>query len=272
MSDKRYSDAYINRFAGIGRLYGEPALEALFNAHFTVAGIGGVGTWVAESLARSGVGQISLIDMDDICVTNTNRQIHALSSTIGRPKISVMAERLKEINPEITVHCIDDFVSRENLDTLFDTSMDIVIDAVDAVLVKAALINHCKRTKIPIITVGSAGGKRDPRQIVTGDLSKTINDPLLAKVRNNLRRLHNFSRNPKRVFSVEAVYSTEQMNYPTADGGTCQAKSAIDGNVGLDCNNGFGAATMVTGSFGFVAASRAIERHLVKTGALKVKK
>lgn len=258
------SETYRQRFGGIARLYGESSLVALANAHFIVAGIGGVGTWVAESLTRSGVGQITLIDMDDICVTNTNRQIHALRSTIGQPKIDVMATRLTEINPDVVVHCIDDFVSRENLEAIITSDADMVIDAIDAVLVKAALINHCKRRKLPVITVGSAGGKRDPRQITSGDLSKTVNDPLLAKVRNNLRRLHNFSRNPKRVFSVEAIYSTEQMNYPTADGETCQAKSAMEGTAGLDCNSGFGAATMVTGSFGFIASSRAIERYLAK--------
>lgn len=258
------SEAYLQRFGGIARLYGETALRAFHGAHFVVAGIGGVGTWVAEALARSGIGEITLIDMDDICITNTNRQIHAMSSTIGKQKIDVMAERLRDINPELKVHAVDEFLETDNLDELIPASADAVIDAIDAAYVKAALINHCKRKKKIILTVGSAGGKLDPRQIISGDLSRTTNDPLLAKTRNTLRRWHNFSRNPKRVFSIEAVYSTEQMTYPAQDGGTCQAKSGLEAGTKLDCSGGFGAATMVTATFGFVAVSRALERFVQK--------
>ena len=256
------SDQYLQRFGGIARLYGSDALQHLHDAHFAVIGIGGVGTWVAESLARSGVGEITLVDMDDICITNSNRQIHAMQSTIGQQKIDVMAARLRDINPEITIHAIDDFLERENVETLLHDNIGLVVDAIDAAYTKAAMINHCKRRKIPIITVGSAGGKKDPRQIISGDLSKTHNDPLLARTRNNLRRLHGFSRNPKRVFSIEAIYSTEQLTYPDADGGTCQNKSALGESVRLDCSGGFGAATMVTATFGTVAAARAIEKYL----------
>lgn len=258
------SEAYLQRFGGIARLYGETALRAFHRAHFVVAGIGGVGTWVAEALARSGIGEITLIDMDDICITNTNRQIHAMSSTIGKQKIDVMAERLRDINPELKVHAVDEFLETDNLDELIPATADAVIDAIDAAYVKAALINHCKRKKKIILTVGSAGGKLDPRQIISGDLSRTTNDPLLAKTRNTLRRWHNFSRNPKRVFSIEAVYSTEQMTYPAQDGGTCQAKSGLEAGTKLDCSGGFGAATMVTATFGFVAVSRALERFVQK--------
>ncbi len=253
---------YLQRFGGIARLYGEPALEQFYGAHVAVVGIGGVGTWVAEALARSGIGEITLIDMDDICITNSNRQLHALQSTIGQQKIDVMAARLRDINPDIRVHCIDEFLETDNLDSLILANMDLVIDAIDAAYVKAALIANCKRRKLPVITVGSAGGKLDPRQIISGDLAKTVNDPLLAKTRNNLRRLHHFSRNPKRVFSVEAIYSTEQMTYPDRSGGTCQAKSGLEDGVKLDCSGGFGAATMVTATFGFVAVSRGLERLL----------
>lgn len=258
------SDAYLQRFGGIGRLYGEAALMAFHDAHFVVAGIGGVGTWVAEALARSGIGEITLIDMDDICITNTNRQIHAMASTIGQQKIDVMAARLREINPEIKVHAVDEFLETDNLHELIPATADAVIDAIDAAYVKAALINHCKRQKKIILTVGSAGGKLDPRQIISGDLSRTTNDPLLAKTRNTLRRWHNFSRNTKRVFSIEAVYSTEQMTYPSQDGETCQAKSGLEAGTKLDCSGGFGAATMVTATFGFVAVSRALERFVQK--------
>lgn len=258
------SDAWFQRFGGIARLYGEAALLRFARAHVVVVGIGGVGTWVAEALARSGVGEISLIDMDDICITNTNRQLHALQSTIGQQKIEVMAARLLDINPELKVNAVDEFLETDNLSQLIPPTADAVIDAIDAAHVKAALISHCKRHKQIILTVGSAGGKLDPRLITSGDLSRTTNDPLLAKTRNTLRRQYNFSRNTKRVFSVEAVYSSEQMTYPSADGSTCQSKSGLEAGTRLDCSGGFGAVTMVTASFGFVAVSRTLERILQK--------
>lgn len=259
------SEAYLQRFGGIARLYGEAALLAFARAHVVVVGIGGVGTWVAEALARSGVGEITLIDMDDICITNTNRQLHALHSTIGQQKIDVMAARLLDINPEIKVNAIDEFLETDNLSQLIPATADAVIDAIDAAYVKAALISHCKRHKQIILTVGSAGGKLDPRLITSGDLSRTTNDPLLAKTRNTLRRHYNFTRNTKRVFSVEAVYSSEQMTYPAADGNTCQTKSGLEAGTRLDCSGGFGAVTMVTATFGFVAVSRALDRLLQKS-------
>ena len=258
------STSWLQRFGGIARLYGQPALHTFRNTHVTVVGIGGVGTWVAEALARSGIGTVTLIDMDDICVTNTNRQLHALASTIGQQKIDVMAARLKDINPELEVHCVDDFLDTDNILQLIHADCDLVIDAIDTTHVKAALIASCKRRKQLLVTVGSAGGKLDPRQITSGDLSRTVNDPLLAKVRNTLRRQYNFSRNPKRVFSVEAVYSTEQMTYPSADGSTCQSKEGLSEGVKLDCSGGFGSATMVTASFGFVAVSRGLEKLLAR--------
>lgn len=258
------SDTWYQRFGGIARLYGEAALLRFASAHVVVVGIGGVGTWVAEALARSGVGEITLIDMDDICITNTNRQLHALQSTVGQQKIAVMAARLLDINPELKVHAVDEFLETDNLTQLIPNTADAVIDAIDAAYVKAALISHCKRHKQIIVTVGSAGGKLDPRQITSGDLSRTTNDPLLAKTRNTLRRQYNFSRNTQRVFSVEAVYSGEQMTYPSADGSTCQTKSGLEAGTRLDCSGGFGAITMVTATFGFVAVSRTLERMLRK--------
>jgi len=258
------SEAYQQRFGGIARLYGKAALIDLQLAHFAVIGVGGVGTWVAEALARSGVGEITLVDLDDICITNSNRQIHALQSTIGRQKTQVLAERLRDINPEIVVHEVEDFLDGDNMEEVILGSMDCVIDAIDAGQVKAKLIAHCRRHKQLMLTIGSAGGKLDPMQITHCDLSRTTNDPLLAKVRNSLRRLHGFPRNPKRYFSVEAIYSAEQMRYPDADGGTCATKDYLEGGVKLDCSGGFGAATMVTASFGLVAVSRAIKKYLDK--------
>lgn len=259
---KQYSEQYQQRFGGIGRLYGLDAMTALANAHFAVAGIGGVGTWVAEALARSGVGEITLIDMDDICITNSNRQTHALQSTIGHSKVAVMAARLRDINPEIVIHATEDFVDSDNVQTIIGTQHHVVIDATDSVNAKTALIVCARRLKKQIITVGSAGGKRDPRCITSIDLSRTTTDPLLARVRNQLRRYYNYPRNPKRTFRVEAIYSTEQMVYPGADGTVCQNRGDMSEGTKLDCSGGFGASTMVTATFGMVAAARAIARYL----------
>jgi len=258
------SSDYLNRFAGIARLYGTRALAQLQAAHFVVLGIGGVGSWSAEALVRTGIGNLTLVDLDDVCVSNSNRQIHTLNNTIGKMKTSVMADRLRAINPELNVVAVEDLIHAGNLEKIILPEHGAVLDAIDSAKSKAALIAHCKRNKIPLVTVGSAGGKRDPRAITSADLSRTTNDPLLAKVRNILRREYHFSRNTKRVFSVEAIYSTEQMVYPDGNGETCFSASAMGDGVKLDCSGGFGAATMVTGSFGFIAASRLIDIYLRK--------
>ena len=255
---------YQLRFGGIARLYGTAGANILNNAHFCVIGIGGVGSWVAEALARNGVGQITLIDLDDICTTNINRQIHALSTTIGESKVEVMAERIKLINPDCLVNQIEDFVTEDNLGKLFEEKYDYVIDAIDSVNIKTKIIAHCKRNKQAIITVGGAGGQIDPSKISICDLSQTYQDPLLAKVRNQLRREHNFSRNTKRKFSIDAVFSTEQLIYPDSEGGVCHAKQTQDGTMRLDCSGGFGAATHVTASFAFFAVGKAITKLLHK--------
>lgn len=262
--DSSLTESYLQRFSGIGRLYGMNELPKLAKAHFVVVGIGGVGTWVAEAFARSGIGEITLIDMDDICITNSNRQLHTLATTIGQSKVAVIAERLRGINPEIIVHEVEDFVERETVAEQIPNSADLVVDAIDVVNVKAAIIAHCKYRKKLVLTVGSAGGKRDPRQVTTRDLSKTTVDPLLAKTRNFLRRFYNFSRNAKSNFTVEATFSTEQMAYPDADGGVCSAKEGMEDGVKLDCSGGFGSSTMITGTFGFVVASRSIDKYLEK--------
>ncbi|BFM08641.1 tRNA cyclic N6-threonylcarbamoyladenosine(37) synthase TcdA [Halioxenophilus aromaticivorans] len=259
-----FSTDYLNRFGGIGRLYGNQALAALQRAHFVVLGIGGVGSWAAEALARTGVGNLTLVDLDDICVSNSNRQVHTLADTIGQMKTEVMAQRLRAINPELNVHVVADFIHAQNLSTIITDAHTGVLDAIDSTKSKAALIAFCKRRKLPFVTVGSAGGKRDPRAITSGDLTRTTNDPLLAKVRNTLRREYGFSRNTRRVFSVEAIYSTEQMTYPDGNGETCHSAAGLGDSVRLDCSGGFGAATMVTGSFGFVAASRLVDIYLRK--------
>jgi len=257
------------RFGGIARLYGEQNLLKLQQAHFCVIGIGGVGSWVAEALARNGIGNITLIDLDDICITNVNRQIHALTSTIGQSKVEVMAARIKEINPDCHVTAIEDFITLENLTELMSDNFDYVIDAIDSVKIKSALIAHCKRNKQAIITIGGAGGQIDPSKIALCDLSKTYQDPLLAKVKSQLRRDYNFPRadikkSSKRKFSVTAVFSTEQLTYPTAEGDVCHAKQQTDGTMRLDCSGGFGATTHVTGCFAFFAVAHSLKMYLAK--------
>lgn len=243
------ADDYSFRFGGIERLYGRRALEAFRQSHIAIVGLGGVGSWAAEALARSGIGTLTLIDMDDICVSNTNRQLHALEGQYGRTKTDAMAERLKAINPHADIRAHFGFLTTKNVTDLLTEDMTGVVDAIDSVKAKAALIAHCQRRKLPVICAGGAGGQMDPTQIRVADLSKTTQDPLLAKIRNLLRREYGFSRNPKRRFGVEAVYSLEQLTYP-----------AGDGPVRLDCASGFGAASPVTASFGFVAASRLLSR------------
>lgn len=248
-------DNYEQRFGGIARLYGNAGLSRLQQAHICVIGIGGVGSWVVEALARSGIGKITMIDMDDICVTNINRQLPALSGNIGKLKTEVMAERVKLINPECDVRIIDDFLSVENLAEYLVSDYDYVIDAIDNVRVKAALINFCKRRKIKVITIGGAGGQTDPSQIQIADISKTVQDPLMAKVRSALRKDYGFSQDPKRKFGVDSVFSTQQLIFPKVEG-SCETSAT------MNCANGFGAATMITATFGFFAVSRVIDKLL----------
>ncbi len=261
---------YQHRFGGIARLYGNKSATIIQKSHVCVIGIGGVGSWAAEALARNGIGEITLIDLDDICTTNINRQIHALSNTVGESKVEVMALRLKQINPECIVHEVEDFVTQDNLQELLTSKFDYVIDAIDSVKVKTSIIAYCRRNKISIITIGGAGGQIDPSQISICDLSQTYQDPLLAKVRNQLRREYNFpkansDKKSKRKFSVDAVFSTEQLVYPDEDGNVCHAKQSQNGVTKLDCNTGFGAATHVTASFAFFAVGRLMQKLIKKS-------
>ncbi len=258
------SASYLNRFGGIARLYGEESLLALARAHFVVIGLGGVGTWAAEALARSGVGELTLIEMDEVCVTNTNRQSHALASTLGQSKLQVIATRLSDINPEIRLNLIEDFIDRDNLRELIGKQHQVVLDCMDAAHIKAALVAYCLAIKVRLVTVGSSGGKRDPQRVQVSDLGHTQGDPMLQKIRTQLYRHHNFSRDPNRKFRVDAVHSNEQMVYPKPDGSVCQTKQHLQDGVKLDCTGGFGSSVMVTGTFGFLAATRAIERFLSK--------
>ncbi len=258
------TDAWLQRFGGTARLYGRDALQLFADAHVCVVGIGGVGSWAAEALARTGIGAITLIDMDDVCVTNTNRQIHALRENVGLAKAEVMAARIAQINPECQVTVIDDFVTRENVAQLLDNRFSYVIDAIDSVRPKAALIAWCRRNKIPLVTTGGAGGQIDPTQIQVADLAKTIQDPLAAKVRERLKSDFGVVKNSKGKLGIDCVFSTEALVYPQADGSVCAAKSTADGPKRMDCASGFGAATMVTATFGFVAVSHALKKMMAK--------
>lgn len=258
-------DDYAVRFGGLARLYGTEALAHLRAMHVCVIGLGGVGSWAVEALARSGVGRLTLIDWDTVCASNINRQLPALSDTVGRKKVALLAERAAAIHPGGQVDAVDDFLTLETLPDYLSVKRgyDYVIDAIDSIKFKAAMIYHCRRNKIPIITVGGAGGMTDPTQVQVRDLSRTDNDPLAAKVRTKLRRDHNFPRNPKRYFGVECVFSAEQKRYPRADGSVGLEKPGIHG-LSLDCSLGYGAASFVTATFGFVAASRVINKTLAK--------
>ena len=251
------------RFAGIDRLYGKDRVERLAGMHVCVVGIGGVGSWAAEALARSGIGALTLVDADDVCISNTNRQSHAIEGTYGRPKVAVVAERARAIDPQMRVDAVEDFLTSANLESILDRNYDAVIDACDALRVKVEMIAFCRRRKIPIVVSGSAGGRRDPTLITARDLSRTEHDMLLGLVRKKLRDDYAWTRNPKRYFGVQAVFSRENVNYPQPDGTVCKTRGA-DAETGLklDCSGGLGAAMHVTATFGMVAVARGIERLL----------
>ncbi|EOS95975.1 tRNA cyclic N6-threonylcarbamoyladenosine(37) synthase TcdA [Erwinia tracheiphila] len=258
------SDAWLQRFGGTARLYGQPALKLFAQAHICVVGIGGVGSWAAEALARTGIGAITLIDMDDVCVTNTNRQIHALKETVGQSKTEVMAQRILAINPECSVTCVDDFITTQNTAELINHSFTYVIDAIDSVRPKAALLAFCRRNKIPLVTTGGAGGQIDPTQIEVADLAKTIQDPLAAKLRERLKQDFNVVKNSKGKLGIDCVFSTEALMYPQTDGSVCASRSTAEGSMRMDCASGFGAATMVTATFGFFAVSHVLKKMMAK--------
>jgi len=247
------------RFGGIARLYGDKGLARLSQAHVCVIGIGGVGSWVAESLARSAVGYITLIDLDVVSESNINRQLVATSDNLGRDKVLVMKDRIEQINPYCRVAAVDEFITRDNLEHLINTEFAYVIDCIDDFRTKAALISYCRKQKIRILTVGGAGGQFDPLKVRQVDLSRTKQDVLLARTRKLLRQDYGFARNLKRSFGVPCVYSEEQLVYPDGDGGVCAQRPISDpdsdtSNNALNCAGGMGSITHVTGTFAFVAS------------------
>lgn len=252
------------RFGGIARLYGQAAAARLSAAHVAVVGIGGVGSWAAEALARSGIGSLTLIDLDELCVTNTNRQIHATSETYGRSKVAVMAERLRSINPDATIEEVGEFFSERNAEPLLSSSYDVVIDAIDVIGPKVLLLAQCHQRGIPVVACGGAGGRRDPFQIQQADLARSHRDSLLLEVRNRLRSEHGFPKGGThkiKKFHIPAIFSPEQPVFPQGDG-EVSTERPEDLPNGIRCDAGYGTATHLTGTFGFFAASVAIEQIL----------
>jgi tRNA A37 threonylcarbamoyladenosine dehydratase len=251
---------YSRRFGGIERLYGAGALQRAAAAHVVVVGIGGVGSWAAEALARSGVGRLTLIDLDHVAESNVNRQIHAMESTFGAAKVLAMRDRIAAINPACVVDAVEEFIDEINVATLIPPC-DAVIDAIDQVRAKAALIAGCRRAGISVVTTGGAGGRTDPTRIEVTDLSRTTQDALASKVRARLRKDYGFPRDPKQKFGVDCVFSPEQIRRSASADfcsiGSDLADDAFDATAGLNCA-GYGSSVAVTASFGFAAAARVL--------------
>lgn len=254
------SSSFTQRFGGIARLYGHSALERFRTAHVAVVGIGGVGSWAAEALARSGIGTLTLVDLDELCLTNTNRQVHAVDGQVGRSKVRVMAERLATINPEAAVHPREEFYSEKNSDRILDGAFDAVIDAIDVVRPKCHLLAACALRGLPVVSCGGAGGRRDPARIAVADLSRTHGDALLGQARKQLRSDYGFpsGEGKARGFGIPAVFSDEAPVYPDADGCVSAIRPA-DLPPGLRCDAGYGTATHITATFGLFAVGEVLD-------------
>lgn len=248
---------YSRRFGGVARLYGEQGLAKLQASHVVAIGIGGVGSWAAEALARNAVGQLTLIDLDNVAESNFNRQIHAVAGNEGKPKVSAMAARIYAINPLAIVHEIDDFIGPDNLTQLLPSHEVVILDCTDDVKAKIALSVYCKQQNIQLYMSGSAGGRLNPAYLKVADLARVTGDKLLAKVRNQLRRDHGFpkaSRAKKsNKFGIQCIYSDEAVVKP---GDVCDVDDN-QVNTGLNCA-GYGSSVCVTAPFGFAMAQLAI--------------
>lgn len=250
------------RFGGVARLYGASALARFRRARVCVVGVGGVGSWVVEALARSAIGHITMIDLDNLAESNVNRQLHALSDTLGMAKVSALAQRIAQINPYCEVVEVEDFVTEDNVAQMLAPGFDYVIDAIDDTNAKTALIAWCRAQGVPLVTIGSAGGQIDPTRIEIRDLARTEQEPLLAKVRKRLRSKYGFPRGEKSRFGIDAVFSTEPLKYPETQ--ACDSNGG--GVAGLNCA-GFGSSVAVTASFGFAAAARALQQLALEASA-----
>jgi len=256
------------RFAGLERLYGPEGLQRLAQAHVAVAGIGGVGSWCVEALARSGVGQLTLIDLDHVAESNVNRQLHALTSTLGQAKVDAMAERVHGINPACRLTLIDDFVTPDNVEAILPQGLSALIDCTDQVAAKAAMILACRRRDVSIVVCGGAGGKTDSLALRAGDLSVATNDALLAKLRNTLRRQHGYPKASdqagkvrKRIprMGVRALWFDQPARMPDLWSAQSDAATGSAGLQGLSCA-GYGSAVAVTAAMGLAAANEVLHR------------
>lgn len=260
------SPNYERRFGGVARLYGQAGLTKLQSAHVCVIGIGGVGSWAVEALARNAVGRITLIDLDNIAESNVNRQLHAVENEFGKAKVSAMAERIRAINPSCVVHEIEDFITQKNLETMLNQGYHGIIDAIDDARVKAAMAAYCYHNKLPLVMTGGAGGRLDPTKINQTDLAKTSGDRLLAKVRTLLRRDFDFPRDAREKFGIPCVYSDEPIIPPIH---VCINEDATHGNsapTGLNCA-GYGSSVCVTATFGMVAAAYVLKQLVEQDSA-----
>ena len=250
---------YETRFGALGRLYGADGLTRLRAAHVSVIGLGGVGSWVVEALARSGVGSLTLVDMDEVCLSNMNRQSHALDATVGRSKASVLAERVQQIAPECKVTVEERFFTEASAEALLKPKFDWVVDAIDVTKHKCLLIAKARELGIRLLTCGGGGGRIDPSRIQVSDLSRTINDPLLLQVRKRLRQNYNFPRLKRMKFGIDCVYSDEFPVFPQPDGSvSCERVPGEE--YRLNCDAGYGSASFVTGTMGFILASEVVKR------------
>lgn len=251
------------RFGGIARLYGRVALERFLAARVAVIGVGGVGSWAVESLARSGIGSLTLVDLDEICVTNVNRQLHAMDGQIGRQKTEAMAERARAIHPAAQVTIIPKFFTERSAAEILDAGFDAVIDAIDSTPHKSLLLAECRRRELITVTCGGAGGRRDSTRIRVADLAYSGKDPLLHQVRRSLRNDFGFPKTPLRTLpapmGIEAVFSDEPQVYAQCDG-TVSSQRPESGSQRLNCASGLGTVTHVTAAFGMIAAGRVLER------------
>jgi tRNA A37 threonylcarbamoyladenosine dehydratase len=238
------------RFGGVHRLYGEVGLARFQAAHVCVIGIGGVGSWVVEALARNAVGHITLIDLDNIAESNVNRQLHAIEGEFGKAKVTAMAERIRAINPNCQVQEIEDFVTVENVEAMLTQDFDGVIDAIDDAHVKAAIAAYCRKNKLSLVMTGGAGGRLDPTKINSADLAETSGDRLLAKVRTTLRHDYGFPKDAKTKFDIPCIYSDEPVIRPIE----LACDNENNSITGLSCA-GYGSSVCVTASFGMAAAA-----------------
>ncbi len=251
-----------DRFGGIARLYGERALERFLGARVVVVGIGGVGSWTVEALARSGIGKIRMADLDEICITNVNRQLHAMDGQIGRQKTAAMAERVRAINPGCGVEVIEGFFTERTVEEVLGGEVDGVIDAIDSMKHKALLLAECGKRGIPVVTCGGAGGKRDATRICVRDLAFSGKDALLHQLRKKLRADHGFPKvamgSRPQAMGITAVFSEEPPVYPGGDGGV-SCEKPVGADMRLSCETGYGTATHVTSTFGMAAAGAMLE-------------